>query len=137
MTIESFADEHKLRLRRDDCGEQFILCRRGQIFDHGDGRLGVMILNDSPRGWGNARRSMEAAHFEMTQDGEEEGTGLFHPLDRQQVKVAFKVAQPYRRKKLSEETLAKLRQQVTIARSVQKNLNSGTPGSQNSIASLG
>jgi len=137
VTVEVFAEQHKLRLRRDECGEQFIPCRRGQIFDNGDGRLGVMILNDSPRGWGNARRAVEAAHFDITQNGEEEGTALFNPADRRQVKVAFNLAKPYRRKKLSEETLAKLRRQVAIARGVQKTLNSGTPGSQDSIASTG
>lgn len=137
MTVETFAEQHKLRLRRDECGEQFILCRLEQIFDHGDSRFGVMVLNDSPRGWGNARRSMEAAHFQIIQDGEDEGTALFNPADRQQVKMAFKVAKPCRRKKLSEETLAKLCQQIAIARSIQKSLNSEAPGSQDSIAGLG
>lgn len=137
MTVEAFAEQHRLRLRRNDCGEHFIPCRRGQILDYGDGRFGVMILNDSPRVWGNARRSMEAAHFEILQDGEEEGVGLFDPTNARQVKVAFKVAKPCRRKNLSEETLAKLSRQVRIARSVQKNLNSGASGGQGSIASLG
>lgn len=128
----AFAEEHRLRLKRDDCGDKFIPCRRGQIFDPEDRRFGVMLLNDSGRGWSSTvkiwnstRRMMQAAGFQITQDGDEEGAGLFEPIDAKQLKVAFKVAQPYRRKKLSEEHLATLQQDAELAPSVREALNSG------------
>lgn len=121
--IKAFAKRHRLRTKRDECDELYVPAKRGQIFDHCDGCFGVIILNDTVMGWGYARKKMERAGFQIIQDGDEEGTGLFNPEDAKQVKVALEVVKPYRRKNLSEEQLAKLRQNVEIARSARETLN--------------
>jgi hypothetical protein len=86
MTLSEFAGKYDLRLKRGECGDQFIPCRRVQIFDYGDGCFGVLKLSDSPRGCGHERRSMEAVRFQFIQDGEPEDRAQFNPSDPQQVK---------------------------------------------------
>jgi hypothetical protein len=110
--VKEFAQQHGLRTKRDECDELYIPAKRGQIFDYCDGRFGVMVLKDTVLGWGYARKALERAGFEITQDGDEEGTGLFNPEDAKQAKIAFKVVQPYRKKAYSQEAIEKMRERL-------------------------
>ena len=90
--IEKFAETHRLRVRRDECGDPVILGRKQhQIFDHGDGRLGVLLVFSSPKKWNNRRKLMTAAGFHLRQDARTEGTALFNPEDQAQSKLAIKL----------------------------------------------
>jgi hypothetical protein len=90
--IERFAETHHLRVRKDECGDPVIPGRKGhQIFDNGDGRLGVLLVFSYPKKWNNRRKLMTAAGFQSRQDGSTEGTALFNPEDHEQSKLAIKI----------------------------------------------
>jgi hypothetical protein len=90
--IERFAETHHLRVRKDGCGDLVISGRsRHQIFDNGDGRLGVLLVFSSPKKWNNRRKLMTAAGFEPRQDARTEGTALFNPEDHEQSELAMKI----------------------------------------------
>ena len=91
--IEKFAESHRLRVSKDECGDPVISGRkRHQIFDNGDGRLGVLLVFSSPKKWNKRRKLMTAAGFEPRQDARTEGTALFNPGDQAQSKLAMKLA---------------------------------------------
>ena len=56
-----------MKMRRDECGESIIPGRQGQIYEYGDGELGVMFMppptEDEPQGrwrpktWNNFRKA--------------------------------------------------------------------------------
>lgn len=90
--IERFAETHRLRIRKDKCGDPVILGKKGhQIFDNGDGRLGVLFVFSSPKRWNNRRKLMTLAGFQPRQDAHTEGTALFNPGDQAQSKLAIKL----------------------------------------------
>jgi hypothetical protein len=92
--LETFADRYHLRLKGDRCGDPFIPCQRGQIYEHGGGTFGAMAINDaggksSPKVWGNIRRALLAAGCIFHQNGDGEGTCLFDSEDPAQSRVAI------------------------------------------------
>ena len=90
--IEKFAEKHRLRVSNDECGDLVISgSKRHQIFDNGDGRLGVLLVFSSPKKWNNRRKLMTAAGFEPRQDARTEGTALFNPGDHEQSELAMKI----------------------------------------------
>src|ERR1700758_3198729 len=90
--IEKFAETHRLRVSKDECGDPVIRGRkRHQIFDNGDGRLGVLLVFSSPKKWNNCRKLVTAAGFQSRQDASTEGTALFNPGDDEQSKLAIKI----------------------------------------------
>ena len=90
--IEKFAETHRLRVRKDECGDPVIPGRKGhQIFDNGDGRLGVMLMFDCSKEWNKRRKVLSAAGFALRQDARTEGTALFNPGDHEQSKLAMKI----------------------------------------------
>jgi len=122
MDIAQFAETHSVRTRRDECGEVFVPGKRWkvqpipkfrparelytyghQIYDHGDGRFGVMLMFPVDNGkeiggsgksakWGNARKKLLAAGFTLKQNGDAEGACLFNPSNKAQAKLALKLA---------------------------------------------
>ena len=97
--IEQLGDRYRLRVRRDKCHEAIIVGRRGQIYEHGSGKLGVMFLGATAKIWGNARRKMLAAGYELHQNGDTEGSCLFQADNAEQMKVAFSVVGAFRSRK--------------------------------------
>lgn len=71
LSIEKFAEQHRMKTRRDDCGETIVAGRQGQIYEYSKTELGVMFMppptkDDSwgrwcPKRWGNFRRAALAA----------------------------------------------------------------------------
>jgi hypothetical protein len=43
--INEFAEKRRLKMRRDECGESIIPGKQGQIYEYGDGELGVMFMS--------------------------------------------------------------------------------------------
>jgi len=100
-TLEQFADNYRLKVRRDSCGDAIIpgkprnaarLEDRSHIFENGDGRLGVCLRCLTPGKWTYAKQRLTKAGFEVLQDGDTEGTLLFDPSDRPQAKAAIREA---------------------------------------------
>jgi len=91
MSVADFASRHRLRVRRDECGERIITGKRGHIYEHSESLMGLLFAPSKPRMWANARKKLQAAGFVIKQDGDEEGTALFDPCDTQQVALALRL----------------------------------------------
>jgi hypothetical protein len=110
MTIKTFASKHRLRTKTDDCGERIIPGRVGQIYYHGDGKLGVLYMPDPDntrpdmgKGWGYRKAQLEVAGCEIHQDCDGEGSAPFDPKSRAQVRVAIKVSGVRPKRFMSDE----------------------------------
>lgn len=105
MDISTFADQFKLKIKRDNCDEYFIPCRRGQIYDHGNGQFAVMVIGPAatPRTWSAVRRTLVAAGFTLHQDGDSEGTLSFDPDNAKRSRLAIRVMGARRVKQYSSK----------------------------------
>lgn len=95
VTIKTFAESYRLKTALDSDGTTIIPGRSGQIYEHGDGRFGVIFQSSRFRtreGWNNRRKECEAAGMELWQDGDYQGALLFDPDYPGQVKIAIRVA---------------------------------------------
>lgn len=91
MNIREFAVQWRLRVARDECDELVISGKRGHIYEHSSAALGLLFMPGRGRLWANAKKKIVAAGFTIRQDGEEEGTALFDPLNSGQVRLAIKL----------------------------------------------
>ncbi|MGD0921688.1 MAG: hypothetical protein ABSA70_08010 [Terriglobia bacterium] len=94
--------------KRDECGEAVISGKLGQIYEHGAGKFGCMVLGKSVRYWNAARRRLSALGCRVIQNGDTEGTALFDPQDNSQVKVAIGLIGAKQRRRVSEAQRATL-----------------------------
>jgi len=124
MTIQEFASKHKLRIKRDEEGEQIVMAKHGQIYDYGRGQFGVMFLTNSVGKWNNRRKECEAAGMKLIQDGDTEGTLLFDPQDREQSKVAIRTVGARQKRQLTPEAKARAIENAAKARQVKDSLHS-------------
>ncbi len=121
MNIIAFSQKYRLRLRRSEDGERIIRGKYGEIYQHGEGFLGVLFMPNGqrPRLWLGARRRLEAVGCEIHQNGDGEGCALFSPEDRAQVRLVLRVigAKPRRVPSPAQlETLRKARESLRFAR---------------------
>lgn len=113
-TIQSFAEQHRLRVRLDGIGERSIPGRDGSLHDHGGGRLAVYVRGSSPepltaggrKRWAYRPRACIEVGMQLTQDGDDEGVLVFDPSDREQVRVALRMARIPRRRRTAPPTAA-------------------------------
>ncbi len=108
MDIQIFARKSRLRLKRYEDGENIIPGKLGHIYEHDDATLGLMFMSDRPRLWANAKRKLKNAGFTIWQDGDDEGSALFDPANRTQVRLALKVVRARARRRLSPAQVAAL-----------------------------
>jgi hypothetical protein len=116
-TIQEFAEQYRVKVRRDNCGEEIIPGRprnatrqedRRHIFQY-DGKLfGVCLLLASVRAFGNVTRRLLALGFTSGQTGDTEGVLLFDPANSGQAKAAIREAGIRIRVPASPERLAQL-----------------------------
>ena len=92
MTLAEFAEARRLRVRRDECDDPVAHGRLGHLYEHGDGRLGAMFLNLTPRRWNTIRRKQKAVGCVIWQDADGEGSVLFDPLNSAQARTVLKLA---------------------------------------------
>ncbi len=99
-TLTLFAHRKRLKPKRDEDGEIVVFGRHGQLYEHRDGLLGVLIIpaNGQIRMWANARRRLEAAGCRIWRDGDTEGTALFDAQDHAQAGLAIRLAGINRRR---------------------------------------
>ena len=109
MDLRSFAEDNRLRVRRGEDNSQLIPGKVGHVWDYGDGLFGVTLLDLTPKKWGFRRNACLAVGMRLQQDGHDEGTLLFDPVDEEQVKMALKVAKLKRKRQVSPESLERLR----------------------------
>jgi hypothetical protein len=110
--IIAFAKRSRLRTYRDTDGTTII---RGHadchLYEYGDGELALMILSDGEhvRRWAGIRKKCLAAGMTLRQNGDDEGALSFDPNNRQQARLAIKIAGARPKRQLSPEHRARLR----------------------------
>lgn len=121
MNIIDFADKYRLKVRRnpDDDNDLTINGRSGQIYTHSGSELGILFMpgHDKsghgvgswcPKKWGNIRRKAVAAGMTLRQNGDTEGSLSFDPANREQAKLAIKIAGVKVKRSASPAQLANL-----------------------------
>jgi hypothetical protein len=82
------------------------------LYQYSDSELGLMMLSDGedvhPRRWSGIRKKCLAAGMILRQNAEDEGALSFNPNDRQQARLAIKVAGVRPKRQLSPEHRAEL-----------------------------
>jgi len=128
QSIKEFAEKYRVRTKRDSCGEDIITGKRVpkdmpkrveyacHVYDHGDGRFGLLLLLKTKRAWNNAKKELTAAGFTIKQNGDTEGTALFNPEDQTQAGLAFKLARIRARREMTPEARAAASERLRLAR---------------------
>jgi hypothetical protein len=101
MTIQGFAEQYRLKVKRDECGDQIIPGKHGHVYEHSAADLGVYLTFKSVRKYNFAAKTLRANGFIHRQDAETEGTFLFVPT-LAACRTVFKVAGIKKRRVLSE-----------------------------------
>jgi hypothetical protein len=112
MTLQEFANRHRLRVRRDEDGQPIVSGRDGVIYRHGSRQFAVMVLDPAdkvtrsarPR-WAHRKRLCRAAGLRLILDGDTEGTHLFRPEDPAMAGIAMKIVRASRRRIASQVQL--------------------------------
>lgn len=127
-TLGRFAQTHRVRTRRDGYGESIIPGKlrpkdmpvrteyTSHLYEHGDGRLGLLLMFESKRRWGYTKRKLIAAGFEIRQDGHCEGTALFDPANASQTRLALELARIRPRRVLTQAHRQTLLSRLASAR---------------------
>ena len=122
MTISEFAEQYRVKTRKDSCDESIIPGKPRKtkwvedachIYENGDEQFGLCLMNPLPypetkAKYSNAKKRLLAAGFIQGQDGDSEGTFLFNPANAVQAKLAIREAGIKIRRKISPEQRAKL-----------------------------
>ncbi len=109
-TLHEFVKTHRLRLKKDECGDLNVFGKRGDIYEHSPGVLAMTILHmKTPRYWNRIRLLAIAAQMKISQNGDTEGTALFDPGNLEQAKFAIEAIRASRKRLLSVERLETLR----------------------------
>lgn len=112
-TIDAFAIQYRLSPCRDTDGTTIIQGRAGcHLYEYGDGELGLAVNSDRqkprPRRWAEMRKKCIAAGMTLRQKGDDEGALSFNPNNREQARLAIKLAGVRPKRQLSPEHRAKL-----------------------------
>jgi hypothetical protein len=128
LNIKDFAEKYRVKTRRDSCGEDIVVGSirpadrpthaeyASHIYDHDGTQFGLLLPFQTKTKWTFAKNKLVAAGFTINQDGDTEGTALFNPEDRKQVRVAFRVGHIRVRRELTPERREALSAQLSAAR---------------------
>lgn len=111
MEVSTFATKHRLKTSTDkDDGTTIVSGKNGHLYEYSPSELGVCFLTGRwcPKTWGNFRRKAESIGMLVRQNGDSEGCISFDPADREQSKLAIKIAGARPKRVLSAEAKAKL-----------------------------
>ena len=101
--INTFAENNRLKVEKDDCGDAIIPGKYGHIYEYGSGKLGVCIMSNSGNAfrWNRARAAFIASGIDVTQNGDTEGCATFDPENATRAKIAMLHAKVRRRRQVS------------------------------------
>jgi hypothetical protein len=104
MTLKEFATANRLRFKIVD-GEDVVIGKGdSQIYDFGEGQFGALVMHGKNAiRWNSFRKQFTDLGFEIIQDGDLEGCGLFDPKNQSQVKVAIKAIEARRKRVMTPE----------------------------------
>lgn len=121
--VKQFAERHHVRTKRDTSGELLIPGSSGHIYDHEEGRkFGVLLTFPTKTAWTFAKKKLVKAGFEIKQNADCEGTALFDPSNREQVKLAMKLAGVPRRRNLTNAQRKAASERMKTLRTMQNSL---------------
>ena len=111
--ITAFAKRNRLRACRDADGTTIIRGQAGcHLYEYDEGELGLLVLsegqNSRPRRWAAIRKKCLAAGMTLRQNGDDEGALSFDSNNRQQSRLAIKIAGCRPKRQLSPEHRAKV-----------------------------
>jgi hypothetical protein len=116
MTIEQFAAQHKVKIKRDDCNDPIIPGKVGHIGDgYSGGLLSVYVDAETPRAWTYAKRKLVAVGMRIKQNGDADGVVMFDPANLTQVRIALKVAGIKTKRKAAPPSPAQLAARAMFA----------------------
>lgn len=112
-TIRVFADHNRLPVSRGTDGTTIIRGQAGcHLYEYDEGELGLLVLSEGqkprPRRWAAIHKKCLAAGMTLRQNGDDEGALSFDPDNRQQSRLAIKIAGARPKRRLSAEHRAKL-----------------------------
>ena len=105
MILTTFAENNRLKVQKDDCGDAIIPGKYGHIYEYGSGRLGVCIMSHSGSAcrWNRTRAAFIVAGMDITQNCDQEGCATFDPGNAEQAKIAMLHAKVRARRRVSPE----------------------------------
>jgi hypothetical protein len=102
--LESFARTKRLKVKRDESGDVVVVGKLGQLYQHGDGLVGLVLISpsgDNPKLDNTLRSRMRKAlqaGLELHQRGDYESSFVFNPQDRSQAQLAIRLVGIRRRR---------------------------------------
>jgi len=105
MTITQFAEKHRLRVKRDPCGDQIAVGKTGHLFQFDENLMGLALISpngDDPKLDNTLRSRTRRAlreGLELHQRGDYESTFLFDAENRQHARLAIRLASIKRRRR--------------------------------------
>ena len=125
-TLAEFSEQYRIRVKRDDCGDPIIPGKLGHLYEHGAGRIGMVLEAPSNSAALDATlRSRErraiSAGFVLHQEGDFEAILLFDPADAKQARLAFRLIHAKKIKKAPPPTDGQLRARALFSSKVRSN----------------
>ena len=105
MNIAQFAEKHRLRVKRDPCGDQIAVGKTGHLFQFDENLMGLALISpngDDPKLDNTLRSRTRKAlldGMELHQGGDYESIFLFSPENRQHARLAIRLASIKRRRR--------------------------------------
>jgi hypothetical protein len=124
--IVEFADEHRLKVEKDDCGDAIIPGKYGYVYEYGTRKLGVCMMSESGTAyrWNRTRAAFIAAGMEITQSGDYEGCATFDPGNSTQVKEAINHAKVKTKRQVDPKYREAMLANLARARKVRQSTSS-------------
>ena len=127
-TIIAFAEKYRLRVRRDECGDPIVVGKVGELYQHDDGLVGLVLMSpngDNPKLDNTLRSRMRKAlreGLELHQRGDYESSFLFDAENKQHTRLAIRLigCKRKRRANLSHNFLAARKRSQFQRRTVQE-----------------
>jgi hypothetical protein len=113
-TLAGFAEQHRLRVKRDECGDLVIRGKFGHLYELDAGRFGIVLEAPadnarSDKALRARKRRAIAAGFPLRQEGDFEGILLFDPGDPKQTGLAVRLIHAKKIRQAAPPTDAQLR----------------------------
>lgn len=114
VTLNGFSQRYRLKIRRDGCGDPIVPAKLGHLYEHGNGRFGIVLEDPAnrptrARALLSRRRKALAAGFTLHQAGDAESILLFDPENREQARLAIRLVGAKARRRCSPAQLEVLR----------------------------
>jgi hypothetical protein len=113
-TLAGFAEQYRLRVKHDDCGDPIIRGKFGHLYEHCADRLGIVLEAPAdstllPNTLRSRKRRAIAAGFLLHQGGDCESILLFDPTDVKQARLAIRLIQAKKIRQAAQPSDAQLR----------------------------